>query len=417
MIGEASMSTAVFFSFPGTRRRMYAGPLGPHVDEFIAWLQQQYYTQHSIRCKIRVIADFSRWLGRRRLGADAAVAERVQHFLEHRERTSCCMMGDSAALRQMTDMLLRKKITQRSAPVFSERERAEQAFRIHLLQDQGLRPSTPVCYLRHVSRFLQGRFGDGPVRFDELVSADVVRFIRRDTLGQSYSRAQQTLTSIGAFLRYLRLRGLITVDLAAGVPKAAQWSLAKLPSFLRPSQVTRVLSLCERRSGVGRRNYAMLLLLARLGLRAGEVAALTLDQIDWQHGVLTLRGKGGQWTQMPLPQDVGQAIVDYLEHGRPISSDRRLFICVHAPRRGLRSATSISVIASRALSRARVHHRGNGAHIFRHALATEMLRQGASLAEIGRLLRHRHPDTTRIYAKVDLTALRELTMPWPGGVP
>ncbi|MGB6488193.1 MAG: tyrosine-type recombinase/integrase, partial [Steroidobacteraceae bacterium] len=159
----------------------------------------------------------------------------------------------------------------------------------------------------------------------------------------------------------------------------------------------------------------MLLLLARLGLRAGEVVALTLDHIDWQGGVLTIRGKGGQWAQMPLPQDVGEAIVDYLEHGRPLSADRHLFVSVHAPRRGLRGATSISVIASRALARAGITHPRAAAHIFRHALATEMLQHGASLSEIGRLLRHRHPDTTRIYAKVHLTALRDLAMPWPGG--
>ena len=371
--------------------------------------------EHSIRCKIRVIADFSRWLGKRHLGADAADAERVQRFLEHRERTSRCTTGDLSALRQMADVLLRKQITQRSALSLSERERVEQAFCTHLLQDQGLRPSTPACYVQHVSRFLRGRFGDGPVRFDELASADITGFIRRDTLGHSYSRAQQTLTAMNAFLRYVRLRGLIAVDLTTCVPKAAHWSLAKLPAFLRPAQVTRVLTRCERRSGIGRRNYAMLLLLARLGLRAGEVAALTLDQIDWQNGVLTVRGKGGQWTQMPLPQDVGEAIVDYLEHGRPLSFDRHLFVSVHAPRRGFRAANSISVIASRALSRARINHPRAGAHIFRHALATEMLRQGASLSEIGKLLRHRHPDTTRIYAKVDLMALRELAMPWPGG--
>lgn len=302
-----------------------------------------------------------------------------------------------------------------SAPSLNERERVERAFCTHLLQDQGLSPSTPVCYIRHVSRFLRWRFGDGRMSFDELVGADIIAFVRRDTLGRGYSRAQQTLTAMYAFLRYLRLRGLIDLDLAACVPRAAQWSLAKLPVFLRPSQVNRVLSLCERKSGVGRRNYAMLLLLARLGLRAGEVAALTLDQIDWQHGIITLRGKGGQWTQMPLPQDVGEAIVDYLERGRPLSSDRRVFLRVFAPRRGFRSASSISQIASRALSRARVHHRHSSAHIFRHALATEMLRQGASLSEIGKLLRHRHPDTTRIYAKVDVKALRELAMPWPGG--
>ena len=411
------MTKTVFFAFSGTRRRMYAGPLGPHVDEFIVWLQQQHYTQHSIRCKIRVIADFSRWLNRRHLGADAADAERVRHFLEHRERTSGCTPGDFSALRQMADVLVRKQLLHQwsVAPALSELEQVAQAFRTHLLQDQGLRPSTPTCYIRHISRFLRERFEDGFARFDGLGSADVIGFIRRDTQGQSYSRAQQTLTAMNAFLRYLRLRGLIAVDLAACVPKAAHWSLAQLPVFLRADQITRVLKRCDRKSAIGRRDYAVLLLLARLGLRAGEVAALTLDQIDWPHGVLTLRGKGGQWTQMPLPQDVGEAIVDYLRVGRPLCADRHLFVRVKAPRRGFLGATPISIIASRALSRARIIHPRTGAHVFRHALATEMLRQGASLSEIGRLLRHKHPDTTRIYAKVDLTALQDLAMPWPGG--
>lgn len=411
------MSTTAFFAFASTRRRMYAGPLGPHIDEFIAQLQGQDYATHSIRCQVRVIADFSRWLDRRHLGADAVDADRMRHFLAHRKRTAGCTLGDTSALRQMADLLLRKQVTEPSArsSALSERERVEQDFCEHLLQNQGLTPSTPACYLRHVSGFLRERFGDGSVQFDQLVCTDITGFIRRHAHGYSHSRAQQVVTALRGFLRYLRLRGLIAIDLTACVPKVAHWSLAKLPAFLRPDQVNRVLKLCDRGSAIGRRDYAMLLLLARLGLRAGEVAALTLDEINWQQGVLTIRGKGGQWTQMPLPQDVGEAIVDYLEHGRPFCTDRHLFVRVHAPRRGFRGATSISVIASRALARARIDHPRAGAHIFRHALATEMLRQGASLSEIGQLLRHQHPDTTRIYAKVDLAALRRLAMPWPGG--
>jgi site-specific recombinase XerD len=233
---------------------MYEGPLGSYVDELIAWLREQQYTRHSIYCKVGVIADFSRWLSKHQFGAAAADGERVARFLGHRERTAKRTTGDLSALRQMTDMLLKKRIVIRSAPSFSERERVERAFCTHLLDDQGLSPSTPVCYVRHISRFLRGRFGDGPMRFDELVATDIIEFVRRDTLGHSYSRAQQTLTAMYAFLRYLRLRGLTALDLAACVPKAAHWSLAKLPSFLRPSQVNRVLSRCERKSRVGRRN-------------------------------------------------------------------------------------------------------------------------------------------------------------------
>lgn len=409
------MSTAVFFAFSGTRRRMYADPLGPHIDEFITWLQEQHYTQHSIRCKIRVISNFSGWLAKSHLGACAADAEHLRRFLEYRERTGNSANGDLSALRQMTDILLRRQVTQPSAVSLNERERVERDFRSHLLRDRGFQPSTATCYVRHVSQFLRKQFGNRPMRFDKIVGPDITGFIQYDTRGRNFSRTQQTLTAMCAFLRYLHVRGLITTDLATCVPKAAHWSLAKLPSFLRPTEVARVLELCERRSSVGRRNYAILLLLARLGLRAGEVTALTLDHIDWQNGVLTIRGKGGQWAQMPLPQDVGEAIADYLEHGRPLSSDRHVFVTAHAPRRGLRAATSISVIASRALARAGIKHPRAAAHIFRHALATEMLHQGASLSEIGRLLRHQHPDTTRIYAKVHLSALRDLAMPWPGG--
>jgi integrase len=252
--------------------------------------------------------------------------------------------------------------------------------------------------------------------FDQLVGTDLTEFIRRHAHGYSHSRAQQTVTALRTSLRYLRLRGLIATDMTAYVPKVAHWSLAELPAFLRADQVARVLKRCDRRSAMGRRDYAILLLLARLGLRAGEVSALTLDEINWQEGILTIRGKRGQWARVPLPPEVGKAVADYLEHGRPSCTDRHVFVRVHAPLRGFRNSSWISVIASRALARARVDHPRGGAHIFRHALATEMLRQGASLSQIGQILRHQHPDTTRIYAKVDLAALKDLTMPWPGGV-
>jgi site-specific recombinase XerD len=411
------MSTAPFFAFASTRRRMYAGPLGPHIDELIAQLQGQNYARHSIRCKIRVVADFSRWLAKHHTRANVIDANHAQRFLADRRRAARQTLGDTAALRQMVDLLRQRHVTEPSirSSALSERERVEKDFTEHLLRDQGLTPSTPVCYLRHISRFLQERFGNSPLRFDQLVGVDITGFIGRHTRGYSSSRAQQVVTALRSFLQYLRLRGLIGIELTACLPKIAHWSLAKLPAFLRPYQVKRVLRLCDRGSAAGRREYAMLLLLARLGLRIGEVAALTLDSINWQDGILTVRGKGGQWSQMPLPQDVGEAIVDYLEHGRPLCSERHLFVCTKAPWRGFRGASRISTIASRALARARIVHPSGGGHVFRHALATEMLRRGASLAEIGRLLRHQHPDTTRIYAKVDLTALRRLAMPWPGG--
>ena len=159
---------------------------------------------------------------------------------------------------------------------------------------------------------------------------------------------------------------------------------------------------------------AILLLLARLGLRAGEVVALTLDDIDWSAGHFTLRGKGGRWAQLPLPLEVGEAIADYLQNGRPRSASRRLFICQRAPHRGFADSSGISTLVKRALARAGIDSPRKGAHLFRHTLATEMLRRGASLTEIGELLRHQHPSTTTVYAKVNLPALRRMAQPWPG---
>jgi site-specific recombinase XerD len=411
------MSNTGFFAFAGTRRRMYAGPLGSHIDDFIELLQEQGYDRHSIRCKIRSVANFSRWLDRQDWALEDVDPDRVRRFLSYRKRSGRYDLGDNAAVRQMTDLLRRKQIVPAgtSSSHCSEREQAEEDFRQHLLQWRGLSRVTVSCYQRCVSRFLRARFADGPIRFDQLTATDVTDFIQRNASGYSFSRGQQGVTALRAFLGHLLQRGKIAIDLSASVPKLAYWSLERLPAYLRADQVAHILEHCDRATGRGRRDFAILLLLARLGLRAGEVAALRLDDVNWEQGFLTIRGKGSRWARMPLPRDVGEAIVDYLVNRRPACPDRRIFLRAHAPQRGFRGATPVSIIASHALVRARIDRPRVGAHIFRHSLATEMLRQGSSLAEIGDVLRHQHPDTTRIYAKVNLSALRELAMPWPGG--
>jgi len=223
------------------------------------------------------------------------------------------------------------------------------------------------------------------------------------------------VSGLRSFLRYLRHQGLIAIDLAACVPTIASWRLSTLPKFLSPDQVRQVLGGCDRRTHIGRRDYAILMLLAHLGLRAGEIVVLTLDDLHWDAGAITVRGKGRQQARLPLPHQVGQALVSYLKEGRPRCSGRRVFIRGRAPRRGLAHASTVSTVVRRALERAGVSSERKGAHLFRHSLATNMLRRGASLTEIGQLLRHRGADTTSIYAKVDLTSLRPLALSWPGG--
>ncbi len=185
---------------------------------------------------------------------------------------------------------------------------------------------------------------------------------------------------------------------------------------LPPGQVEAVLAACNRQSAVGRRDYAILLLLARLGLRAGEVVALTLEDLDWQAGVLTVRGKGGRASPLPLPVEVGAAIAAYVQNGRPRATSRCVFLRARAPVRSFQGPAAVGSVVKHALARAGVASPRKGAHQFRHGLACQLLRQGASLAEIGELLRHRSPQTTTIYAKVDLAALASLALAWPGGV-
>ncbi|WP_404650868.1 tyrosine-type recombinase/integrase [Bradyrhizobium sp. USDA 336] len=190
-----------------------------------------------------------------------------------------------------------------------------------------------------------------------------------------------------------------------------------MPTYLSAAQVRKALDGCDRETVMGRRDYAILLLLAKLGLRADEVATLALDDIDWRASEMLVRAKGRQRARMPIPPDVGAAIVAYLRNGRPKTSCRRLFVRTLAPHVGFASGCAITMIAKVALDRVGIEgcaHRG--AHIFRHSLATELLRSGATLSEIGQLLRHESHDTTRIYAKVDVDALRTLSLPWPGDV-
>jgi integrase/recombinase XerD len=223
-------------------------------------------------------------------------------------------------------------------------------------------------------------------------------------------------TALRSFLQYARYLGEVTLDLAAAVPIVANWSMTSIPRGISTEHVRQLLASIDRRTAVGRRDYAILLMLARLGLRAGEVVSLELGDIDWNLGQVNVRGKSGQRNRLPLATEVGKAIAAYLQRGRPHSTSRRVFLRARAPICAFRGVSGIDSIIRHALQRAGIQATTSGAHQFRHGLATEMLRQGASLSEIGELLGHRHPQTTKIYTKVDIKALRTLALPWPGGV-
>jgi site-specific recombinase XerD len=386
------------------------------VDEFAARLLDQGFSPERARDKIRLIADFNGWLQGQRLGVDDIDPLLLNRYLGNSKSHIHPGRGACSVLHELLKVLRKKGIgsRERSSEAVDPCKRAEQEFERYLSQERGLSEATLANYLFFVHQLLQERFRNGPIDFAKLHAADITQFVQRHAHDHSRGRSGVMVAALRAFLRHLRHRGEIMTDLAACVPTVANWSYATVPKSLELGQVDQILKHCDRKRATQRRDYAILLLLARLGLRAGEVAALTMDDIDWKEGNLTVHGKGGQEAKLPLPIEVGRAIAAYLQNDRPHCISRRLFIRERAPRTGITNA-AVSKLVMRALARARVHSPRKGAHLFRHTLARDMLRQGASLTEIGGLLRHQHPSTTMIYAKVDLPALRRLAQAWPGG--
>jgi site-specific recombinase XerD len=366
---------------------------------------------------VRAVANWSRWLYGRYVAIEDIDAKLLDRYLARRAHARTSNRADRLALHKMLTWLQEVGVvrTPSHALARSQCQIVRDDFEQAMLRQRGLSTKTLQLYLPHVSQFLAERFGEGPVRLNTLVAEDVTAFVRRCSHTLCHSSVQQLVTALRAFLRHLRHTGQISIDLAACVPTVATWSFSTLPKGLLPSQVEQILAQCERDTSKGRRDYAILLLLARLGLRAGEVVALTLDDVDWEEGYLSVRSKGGRWTRLPIPNDVGKAMTDYLMNGRPPCKDRHVFVRQQAPHRGLSASTSVSALVRSALLRAGVESARKGAHLFRHSLATDMLRKGSSLREIGEVLRHRSPDTTQLYAKVDLPSLERLALPWPGG--
>jgi site-specific recombinase XerD len=326
--------------------------------------------------------------------------------------------GDSGSLDNFIEFLRRERLVPAEkipARQLTPVERCVQAYTRYLREERLLAEATVVNYVPLVGGFLKDRFGTGPVKLSSLGARDVVHFVRRQAPRLHLKRAKLLTTALRSFFQFALYSGEMRLDLATVVPCVANWSMPSIPRGIAPDQVKQLLSKLDRGTAVGRRDYAILLLLARLGLRSGEVASLELDDIDWKAAGLSVHGKGSRRTQLPLPRDAGDAIVAYLRDGRPRSTSRRVFLRAKAPVRGFLGSVAVSTIVRHALLRAGIEAPTTGAHQFRHGLATDMLRHGASLSEIGELLGHRSAETTKIYTKVDLEALRTLALPWPGG--
>ena len=398
--------------------RPLEGPLAAYIGSFGRSASEQGYGLWSLRRQVRLAACFSRWLGQKGVRLHTVSSEHAVQYLRYRARRVQIHKGDTAALRYLIEFLNRVGVTpaeKMAAPRLNPVEQCAQEFERYLREERVLATATILNYMAPIRWFLKHRFGDATVKLSRLCANDVVGFVQHQAPRLHPKRSKLLTTALRSFLQYARYCGEVTADLAAAVPVVPNWSRTEFPRAITTEQVRQLLASINRRSAIGCRDYAILLLLARLGLRSSEVAFLELDDIDWNLGHLSVRGKRGQRTELPLPTDVGKAIAAYLRRGRPESASRRVFLRAKAPLHGFQGPSGVGSIVRHSLQRAKVNAPTHGAHQFRHGLATAMLRQGASLGEIGEILGHRHPQTTTIYAKVDIDALRTLALPWPGG--
>jgi integrase/recombinase XerD len=383
------------------------GPLARYAGGFRAELAARGYASSSAAGLLQLMAQVSRWLDEQGLNGHDLRPGVVQEFLEARRAAGYRRWLSSRSLRPLLDHLRGFGVAPAVAvdplaPVLA-------AYRAYLVEERGLAASTVRNYLDVARRFVS-RVDEPDRTLRDLTGAEVSQFVLAECQARNVGSATIVVVAMRALLRFLHLAGITATGLAGAVPPAASWRASALPQPIDRRQAALLLSSCDRRTAVGRRDFAVLTLLLRLGLRVGEVAALELDDVDWRHGEILIRGKGRRVEQLPLPVDVGQAVAAWLRHGRPRCSSTRVFTTLLAPRQGL-SRKGISAIVQRAAHRSGVV---TTAHRLRHTAATELLRSGASLPEVGQVLRHASMLSTAIYAKIDHAALSAVARPWPG---
>lgn len=383
-----------------------SGPLERWAQEFASRLESLGYTWLSIRPVLFVFVFVSHWLRARRLRPGNLTTERVEHLRRARR-------GDNyrRSLAKVLQFLRGVGAVPPVRPIArcTSLDRLLDRYRKYLTDERGLSGGVVREYGMRARRFLEGRPRDAQLR--RLTAGEVREFLRHEARGFSSRHAGWVATALRSLVRFLHAEGRIPASLVGAVPSIAGWRGASLPRALTPDAVRKILRSCDRRTLMGRRDSAVMMLLVRLGLRAGEVAHLELGALDWRQGEVVVHGKGKSLARLPLPQDVGQALSAYLVR-RPHVDSRAVFLRSRAPLQPM-TQTGITHLVAQAAKRAGLAR--VSPHQLRHTLATEMLRRGATLAQIAQVLRHRSVTTTALYAKVDRVALQELAQPWPGG--
>lgn len=385
------------------------GPLAPYAPQFTSLLAERGYTPLSRVNQLQVMAHLSKWLAARGLDVGDLTFERVDEYLAQRRADGYSAFCSRASLKQLLDELGRCGAPL-AEPVLpgSQVDMLLAGFAGYLRQERALVASTTTAYVLRARRFVDG-YGHG-ADLTGLGSGDVTRAVLREAAAVTAGSAQFFVVALRSFLRYGYLTGLIDTDLSGASLQVTGRRRSVLPRGISPAAAKALLGSCDRRTAEGRRDFAVILILLRLGLRACEVAALRLPDIDWRAGRLTVHGKGQRVDELPLPVDVGAAIAAYLRHARPRTDRREVFLRLTAPRNGL-DRGGVSFIVRRACVRAGLPPCGS--HRLRHSLACDMVRAGVPLQEIGQVLRHGDATSTSIYARVDIDQLRTVARPWP----
>jgi integrase/recombinase XerD len=394
-------------SYPSRVR--VTGPVAGYSSGFRAALDAQGYRPGAVACQLQVMAHVGRWLEGRGLVVADLTPKRIEEFVTARREVGYRLCRSAKGVAPLVSYLRRLGAIPPADSVVSvtAAERCLETFRVYLAEERGLSAGTVVGYSHMAGLFLATRPA-GELGLKQLRPTEIVAFVKIESDARG---AANVTAGLRAFLRFCHVKGLTHRSLVDAVPKVASWKLAGLPKAVDPETVKALLGGCDRRTTSGQRDIAVLMLLSRLGLRAGEVAALRLEDIYWRAGEILIRGKGPRLERLPLPADVGEALAAWLKRGRPRCSAREVITRVRAPH-GPLTSPGIAAIVYAACERASVER--INAHRLRHTAATEMLRAGAGLAEIGQVLRHRSLMTTAIYAKVDRPGFRSLASPWPG---
>lgn len=401
------------FKNPSAVRRLRASPFGPWLDSFTDRLADLGYTPWGCRSNVVLAADFGRWKTARKIPTTALDETVVDAYVKQRKTQRD---RRRSAARHFLDHLRAKEVVPPRPYVADTSSVALycQDYEEHLRKERGACDGTVEGYVAVVRGFLSRCFSDGPVELAALKADSVTDYLLDQARTLSPKRVAYLGGALRSFFRFTFARGQTPTDLSTAVLTVRTTRLASVPHYLPAADVEKLLNVCDLNTPGGRRDHAILLLLARLGLRAGEVATLELEDIRWRSGEIVVQGKGNVVDHLPLLPEVGKALARYLVEDRPKTSSRRLFLRLCPPIRGLGGRGAVSSVVRKALERADLHPPNRGAHILRHSLGTGLIRAGASMSEIGEVLRHHAPGTTELYAKVDFQALRALAQAWPG---